>query len=202
MTMAASAMDSGSSSRNKLYCFDFDDTVATTGSRIWTVDGPMTTYEYAMKKPLLCGENPFRELYDVDNCELMPAPFHACFIKALVDKSPVAIVTARNNDPVDFRRLATRAAVLGGTNLHEDVYIYCCNSPCWSLPGETREERKCAAILDFVERYPDAVSVGFSDDDMQNFLAVSALFERLSIEVPRLKWRTYACGGAATSVPQ
>ena len=183
--------------RDRLYCFDFDDTVATTGSRIWTTAGPKTTSEYALEKPPLHPERPFRELEDVDACELRPAPFLEVFGQALREQSPVAIITARANDPEDLRRLVLRAAQLVGSPLHDRVHIYCCNSPAWSLPGDTREERKCAAILDFVKSYPQAVSVGFSDDDPQNLRAVHALFQDMSKAAPHVKWRTYACGAAA-----
>lgn len=184
--------------RRRLYCFDFDDTLVTTDARIWTVDGPMSTREYAAKKKELFSDNPFREFDDVDSCKITPVAFYDVFIQALRNESPIAIITARDNNPIDFKRLVSRAAALSGGELHERVHLYCCNSPNWSLPGKTREERKCAAILDFVAQYPNAVSVGFSDDDPQNYHSVRLLFERLSLSNPQLKWRTYPCGAAAS----
>jgi hypothetical protein len=183
----------------RLFCFDFDDTVATTCHRVWTTEGPLSTSEYAAKKFPLHPSEPFREFHDVDGCDLRPAPFLEVFAQALAVGSPVAVITARANDPEDFRRLVARAATMAGGELHGRVHLYCCNAPSWSLPGKTREERKCAAILDFVSRYPEAVSVGFSDDDPQNILAVQGLFRHLAVTVPHVKWRTYACGAAANA---
>jgi len=182
----------------RLYCFDFDDTIASTNCRIWTVTGPVSTEEYAtMKKQPLCRDSPFREFDDVDGCDVRPAPYLATFVEALVEGSPIAIITARDHDPKNFLRLVERAAKMRGAVLHDRVHLYCCNWPGWALPGRTREERKCAAILDFVGRYPGAVSVGFSDDDPENIRAVRTLFDRLSSEAPHLKWRIYPCGAAA-----
>lgn len=188
-----------SSAARRLYVFDFDDTIATTGHRIWTTAGPMSTSEYAAKKEPLHPMEPFREFDDVDGCDLKPAPYLGVFGKALSDGSPVAIVTARANDPEEFRRLVARAAAMTGAKLHEQVHIYCCNTPTWALPGDSREDRKCAAILDFVAKYPRAVSVGFSDDDPGNLQAVQKLFRALSHASPQIKWRTYACGASAAA---
>lgn len=186
-----------------LYCFDFDDTLVVSDCRIHTVEGPMSTREFAANKAALVpgDADPFREFRDVETCSLSPGPFHATFIKALRERQPVAVITARDNPKKDFLRLLSRAAEMGGERLHDEVHVYCCNNVTeWDLPGETPAERKCAAILDFVGRFPSAASVGFSDDDPHNFTAVCRLFEMLEKTRPGCKWRTYPCGPAAASV--
>lgn len=189
------------SSMEALYCFDFDDTLVVSNCRVHTVEGPMSTREFATKKAPLASEDPFREFRDVETCSLSPGPFHATFIKALRERQPVAVITARDNPKKDFLRLLSRAAEMGGECLHDQVHVYCCNNMTeWDLPGETPAERKCAAILDFVGRFPSAASVGFSDDDPRNFAAVGRLFEMLEKTRPECKWRTYPCGSAADVV--
>lgn len=177
-----------------LYCFDFDDTIVVSSSRIWTEQGPLTTEEYAATRAPLCPVDPFREFRDVEACTLEPGPFHHVFIRALVSKAPVAIITARDHDSSDMRTLITRAARLGGAELHADVHMYCCSSPDWALDGSTRPARKCAAILDFVSKYPEARSVGFSDDDPENCSAVTALFQVMQKRYERTKWKVFPCG--------
>lgn len=182
----------------KLYCFDFDDTVVSTDAKIRTSNGDsLTTAEYARKKSLVesaLTAASFEEFANVDSCDIKAAPFLRTFARALLESSPVAIITARSNNARDFRRLVTRAAKLGGADdLHDKVHLYCCNANDWSFGGRTPEERKCIAILDFFSRYPDASAVGFSDDDRDNLCAVTELFAKLSVAYPHVKWRIFPC---------
>ncbi len=183
----------------RLYCFDFDDNVARTDARIWTALGPVSTAAFALDKSAPLADGAFREFEGphLDACRLEPCEHLPALVEALRLGEPVAVVTARAHDPADFRRLLERAARLGGAELHERVHLYCCGWSQWALGGETRGERKRAAVLDFLAQYPDAVAFGFSDDDPDNVAAVRALFPELAQQRPRLKLRLYPSGAAA-----
>ena len=188
----------------RLYCFDFDDTIATTDVRVWTVNGPVSTASFALQKtPNLSTSDPFREFDNIDGCVLSAAPCTHKFREALLLRQPIAIVTARANDPQQFRRLVERAALelCGVAALPGLVHIYCCNWPGWSLGGASRQERKCRAVIDFLYRYPQAISVGFSDDDVSNLDVMEQLFERFRSECPQVKFRTYSAAPASPSPP-
>jgi hypothetical protein len=184
----------------KLYCFDYDDTLASTDTKIWTLDGPLSTSEFARNLSAPLERNPFRDFEGshVDDCVLSPAPYLEAFAQALKEGSPVAIITARAHDEESFRRLVLRTAKMAGAEeVHEKLHLYCCGSPSWPFGGKNREDRKCAAILNFLSLYPSAESVGFSDDDPGNIDAVSALFSELEVRRPWTKYRIYPCGFAA-----
>lgn len=195
------------SSKTKLYCFDFDDTVCQTDSRVWTEDGPKTTAELASLSTLggeevRLADRAFREFAAdyIDSCQIIPGPFLDTLGRAIDEGSPIAIVSARSMKEDDFRRLVGRAVQeLLGRELHEHVHLYCCNREDWTLPGKEAPARKCAAVAHFLLQYPQAASIGFSDDDPKNLAAMRGLFAGLKVVCPDLHCRVYDALQAASS---
>jgi hypothetical protein len=177
---------------SRLYAFDLDDNIVTTDSIIQTLAGPLSTKAYAENRGnAKLAKNAFTDLDDVDNCKLEKAPSFPIFEKALKEGFPVAIITARGNDKESLLRLLSRAAALGHTELHANVHIYCCNSEEYekefNAETKTLEERKCLALENFLQLYPMAKKIGFSDDDVSNLKCMRVLFQKLQDEKPALK---------------
>lgn len=181
----------------KLYSFDFDDTVVVTNSRIWTTEGPKTTAELAsLSSHVKLDANPFREFGadTIDTCTIAPGPYLHRLAEALNEKSPIAIISARSLTAVNFRRLLERATLeLLNKPLHDKMHFYSCNSPDWDLPGsdDAAFSRKCAAVVHFTTLYPEATSIGFSDDDPKNLIAMRGLFAGLQVMRPDLRYHIY-----------
>jgi hypothetical protein len=190
--------DDVKSGKAKLYCFDFDDNIVRTDSKVWTLDGPKTTAELASHHSgngdLRLAEEAFREFSadHVDTCKITPGPFLSTLGRAIDEVSPIAIISARSMKEGDFRRLVARATrELLGRELHDCVHIYCCNQNDWPFPGKGAAERKCAAVVHFLLQYPQAISIGFSDDDPKNLSAMRGLFAGLSVARRDLHCRVY-----------
>jgi hypothetical protein len=68
--------DGVKSGKAKLYCFDFDDNIVRTDSKVWTLDGPKTTAELASHHSgngdVRLAEEAFREFSAdrVDGCKI------------------------------------------------------------------------------------------------------------------------------------
>jgi hypothetical protein len=188
--------DDAKTCKTKLYCFDFDDNIVHTDSKVWTLDGPKTTAELASHHhhPARLAEEAFREFSadHIDTCKIAPGPFLNTLGRAIDEMSPIAIISARGMKESDFRRLVARSTrELLGRELHDFVHIYCCNRDDWSLPGKEAAARKCAAVVHFLLQYPQAISIGFSDDDPKNLIAMRGLFAGLTVVRRDLHCRVY-----------
>ena len=179
---------------SKLYAFDLDDNVIYTNAKIRTCEmGRIDTRTYAkFRDSVTLGVDAFKELLDVQTCELYDAPCLTAFCKALKKNSPVAIITARSNEEKDIRLLLSRK--ISDTNL-ENVHIYCCNSldfiTRFNAEHESTQERKSIALQHFLSLYPYATSLGFSDDDDRNLTQVHKLFVQLKKERPDVNFCLY-----------
>ena len=176
----------------RLYIFDLDDTVVHTSSKVHTDEGALSTWEYARRRGRVSlRADAFREMAGVPTT-VRPGPYFQTFLEALDQRSPVAVVTARAAAKEDAAEIMRRVVVAGGRapEAADAVTTYCCNAPDFPAGG-TQEERKAWAVGAFVERHPDAVSVGFSDDDHGNLRAVRELFGRMAQERPGVRFRIY-----------
>lgn len=184
----------------ELYAFDLDDNIVTTDACVRCATGRrIPTRAFAsMRHKVRLGRNAFAEFQKVRTCALQPAPCFPQFIGALTGGHPVAIITARSNTPTELRSLLARALSETGsgaiTQSLRHVRIYCCNSPGFikRFPAESLEERKYAALQDFIHKFPAAKSVGFSDDDAANLRGAAKLFRLLRRTThPKTKFRLY-----------
>ena len=164
----------------KLYSFDFDDTIVATDCKILTNFGFVSTAQFASGKFSAISFDDFKRL----DCSIEPSFFFNTFITALKLKHPVSIITARSNSKEEIEILLKRVADMGGAQLHEDIHIYPCNSEGFQFQGST-SERKCQSLLDFANNYPDAESIGFSDDDNDNIECVSKFFQNMNHPIKR-----------------
>ena len=169
----------------KIYAFDFDDNIAVTDARIRTTKGHINTAVYAKKRPPphTLRRDAFVEFSRWQKCTLKPGPFHEKFLHALDERAPIAIISARNLNQKDFRKLVRRVAALGDRRLHGDVSCVCVNNI-----GVRRrfglqlsaEELKAAVLKDFIRAYPSHWSLGFSDDDPRNLDTIRTALRSLS----------------------
>ena len=183
---------------SRLYCFDFDDTLAVTSSRILTKSGPLTSREYAERKSFVCVEDGGFSEFEDPEADLYPGPCCEVFLGALKSRSPIAVVTARSIPREGLKRMLSRLVDASGhSDLNPDyVQVYSCGSSDFSTE-EVRSRpagaRKAWAVLDFLTRNPQAASIGFSDDDADNLAQVSELFEQIGPQFPRVRFRLYKC---------
>lgn len=157
----------------KLYVFDFDDNVAVTNATIRTQQGRISTAAYAMASPgsLSLREDAFVEFTRWRTCTLVPGPFFDTFVRALEEKAPVAVISARSHNQKEFRKLLRRTAKLGGQQLNCNVTGYCVNNGgIRKRYGKIMQTAglKVKVLRDFLKRYPRSWSLGFSDDDPKN----------------------------------
>ena len=161
----------------KLYAFDFDDNIAATDACIRTSQGRISTAAYAGARAgahtLLA--DAFVEFTRWRACKLSRGPFFDTFLRALDEKAPVVVISARSLNQRDFRALLRRAAALATKRLNGKVQAFCVNN------ARTRTrfgahlctaDLKAKILLHFLKRRPMSWSLGFSDDDPVNLKAM------------------------------
>jgi hypothetical protein len=168
---------------DKLYIFDFDDTIVSTSSRIVASDGKTcSTKEYVhLKHDLVLTSDSFIDLEN-ENCDVKPAKYFDVFIEAVTSGCHVAIVTARSQSKESMTKLINRSF---NANFGDRVTTYMCNSKDFPHTGFTTEERKISSIAHFISSHPTAKSVGFSDDDPANLNAVRDFFSLITFPPKR-----------------
>ena len=182
----------------KLYAFDFDDSLVYTDNVIRTSTGAdVSTLEYARETPKL-GKDPFLNFLDVERTSLVRGPTFDKFARAAKEGSPIAIISARSNEPSDFNLLLQKMLTPCDdekVEVKEEIHMYLCNSEDFErkFPGcpVSIGERKCAALEHFFRMHPTAYSMGFSDDDGANLEEVRKLFGRLGGEHPTVRFKIY-----------
>ena len=214
----------------KLYAFDFDDSLAYTDNVVRTRSGEaISTLAYAREKPELAAD-PFANFLDVRDTKVKRGPTFVKFERANTEGNPVAIISARSNEPEDFETLLKKMATgnyedcsdvlknvfealpRGGSPvattsvymLPYNLHLYPCNSAAFAvkfpnLATASVAEKKCAALEHFYRLHPGASSLGFSDDDPSNLVAVQTLFARLSREAPHVRFSVFKTETPAVS---
>jgi hypothetical protein len=180
---------------DKLYVFDFDDTIVSTSSRIVASDGKtFSTKEFVhLKHDIVLTADSFLD-FENEDCDVKPAKYFDVFIEAVTSGYHVAIVTARSHSKECMTKLINRSC---NANFGNQVTTYMCNSKEFPHAGLTTEERKISSIAHFISSHPTAKSVGFSDDDPANLNAVREFFHLINFPPKRKIYdaSTLAIGG-------
>lgn len=164
-----------------LYAFDFDDTLVTTSSRIWTGDSvALTTAQYAALDPAPpLAPDAFREFCGPvpHNCHIQPAAAWDVFTETVRKSQPVAVVTSRAHNLDDFARFffdrvclelgcpeASRKLVRLYT-VHSQDFQQLMPPTDWDSPTAVR---KCLALQHFAAQFSGGTHrVQFHEDDAQ-----------------------------------
>jgi hypothetical protein len=154
----------------KLYAFDFDDNIAITDAQIRTTHGAYSTAAYATaaKASLVLRKDAFADFAKWRRCRIEPGPFFETFLRALDERAPVVVISARSHNQREFRALLKRVAALGGRRLNRNVRGFCVNNAgTRNLHGKTLSaaELKVRVLRRFLRGRPKSWSLGFSDDD-------------------------------------
>ena len=112
-------------------------------------------------------------------------------------------MTSRSNSGDEIRTLLSCVVDTKDISKLLELDIYCCGdvSRLIFLNIASSEERKCAAIEDFLQKHPYASTILFSDDDKYNLRKVEALFRKLSLQgMTCFIYDSSAASSAASSV--
>lgn len=161
----------------KLYAFDFDDNIAVTDARIRTTGGALSTAAYAtaIKGSFALQKDAFIDFAKWRRCRIKPGPFFDTFLRALDERAPVVVISARGHNQREFRALLKRAAALGRRRLNSNVSGFCVNNAgVRNLHGKTLSvsDLKVKVLRHFLKGRPRSWSLGFSDDDRSNLRAM------------------------------
>ena len=168
----------------KIYAFDFDDNIVTTNAKIRTKKGLVSTAEFAVRTFRDCDleEDAFQDFRNWRECTLKKSTFFDVFIKALDERNPTLVLSARSLNQRDFRALLRRAAGLAKRRLHPEVYTIGANNSRMikRFPSKNSGERKGKILLDFIRQFPRHLPFGFSDDDPKNLKSVIKILRPIS----------------------
>ena len=151
-----------------------------------------------IRDSLVLSNAAFANLADIDGTAVYPGPAYLEFRRAVLERNPIAIVTARNHPPEELLRLLRKMTDDEGKAVWDDatlfwdqIYIYTCNSPSFEqrfkCQGCHITRKKSMAISEFLKVYPNATSRWYSDDDPENLEAVGKLFGELRTTRSELK---------------
>jgi hypothetical protein len=210
MTTLYGRKDESGADQTKLYCFDFDDCLVTTTNCIRTESGPISTAEFAKKKhDVTLLPDAFADFDFIESTTMVKAPAFFKFERAIQEGNPIAIITARSNNVEDFDMLLGKALRLSTTLPSHalrcaNITVYSCNSmefaSDFACADLSNQDKKRIAISNFVAKYPNAKSVGFSDDDPDNIVAIRSVFRDMQNKYPCMSYHLYSIDTRLASV--
>ena len=177
----------------RIAALDFDDNIAHTSTKIVTASKKeISTADLARslrtKADLDPGSFVNFTTAETKRCKIRPAQCLGYFRKCVVEKKPVAVISARSHGSEAMRLLLRRVLNLKSKKdppvrmVRSRVSVYCVNSPEFDrmmgiAPGDciSTGERKWMALNHFTDMHAAATTLSFSDDDLSTIDALKGI---------------------------